>query len=211
MTGANPRDRTRVAWESEHITFRSLWHAATVLRQAGEQDDAHGFWSLLAAALLVHAAYEGFLNDLLERVDPDTWAEERTFFTGDRSGVLGKTRFLAERLSVDITRGSGPYSTVALLNRWRHDLVHPRTFRDGGIASAETFAKYPKRATPEAFEKLEQPFFLPRCFDDISSLADRLLAAAKQAHPARVRALGDSAFWGPVGSGGATLREDGAG
>ena len=205
------RDAARVDWEGEHITFRSIWHAATVLRHAGEKDEAEGFWSLMAAAVLLHAAYEGFLNDLIERIDPETWAKEREFFTGDRSGVLGKTRFLATQLGVDLQLDRAPYSTVGLLNSWRHDLVHPRTVRRGGIASAHTFAKYPKRAKPEIFAKLESPSFLPSCFEHVSALADNLLRSASQAHPTKVSALGGSAFWGPVGSSGARPRQDGAG
>ena len=49
-------------WEGEHFTYRSIWHAANVLREAREKDQANGFWSLMGATLLAYTAFEGFLN-----------------------------------------------------------------------------------------------------------------------------------------------------
>ena len=51
-----------VDWEGEHFTYRSIWHAANVLREAREKDQANGFWSLMGATLLAYTAFEGFLN-----------------------------------------------------------------------------------------------------------------------------------------------------
>ncbi len=70
----------QVDWESEHITYRSIWHAAQVLRGAGEKDQSNGFWSLMAATILVYTAYEGFANDIIERLCPEVWREEATHF-----------------------------------------------------------------------------------------------------------------------------------
>ena len=61
----NQDDIHQVDYESEHITFRSIWHAARVLRGAGEKDESNGFWSLMAATVLAYIAYEGFTNDVM--------------------------------------------------------------------------------------------------------------------------------------------------
>jgi hypothetical protein len=196
-----------VNWESEHITYRSIWHAANVLKQAGDKDEDNGFWSLMAATVLVHAAFEGFVNDLIERLYPHVWKDEAKLFrSGDHRGTMGKTKFLAERLGVRLNRTSRPYRTVAELQSWRNDLVHPATVRLHGTTRADAYARKPRRAAPVAFTKLARPTFVPRCFEDVSTLADLLLHAVAAEHLMAVRNLGDSAFWGPLGSGGAHLR-----
>jgi hypothetical protein len=196
-----------VDYESEHLTFRSLWHAARVLREAGEQDDAQGFWSLMAATLMAYTAYEGFTNDLLERLRPDVAKAERTFFaSGKYRGTLGKTHFLADELGVNLVRTTRPLTTVAELHAWRNDLVHPRTVRLRGTTRADSCSKAPRRAAPVGFAKLRRPTFVPRCFQDIEALGDTLLSAAGKAHWSKVRDLGASAFSGVLGSSGASLR-----
>jgi len=196
----------QVDYESEHITFRSIWHAALVLREAGEKDDSNGFWFLMAAGVLGYTAYEGFVNDLIERVFPEIWVEERTQFVGDYRGTLGKTLFLSEKLDVALERGRRPYSTVAELHAWRNELVHQRTVRVRGITRADAYAKKPKRARPVAFARLERPAFLSRCFADVPRLADVLLEGAREKHGVAVSDLDDIAFSGVLGSGGASLR-----
>jgi hypothetical protein len=161
----------------------------------------------MAATVLVYTAYEGFANDIIQRLYPEVWQEETTRFRiGDYRGTLGKTRFLAERLEVVLKRTSRPYHTVAELHSWRNDLVHPETVRLKGTTRADAYAKKQRRATPVAFTKLARSTFVPRCFDDVSALADTLLHGAAEEHWEAVRDLGDSAFWGPVGSGGAHLK-----
>ena len=71
---------TEVDWHSEHFTYRSIWYAADVLRQAGEKDEPYGFWSLLAATVLAYTSYEGFLNYMIECLYPQVWKQERSFF-----------------------------------------------------------------------------------------------------------------------------------
>ncbi len=195
-----------VDWESEHLTFRSLWQAANVLRDTGEMNQIQRFPSRMAAAVLVHAAYEGFVNDAIERLYPDVWKQELTYFRiGAFRGTLGKTRFLAERLGVSLERAARPYRTVAELHAWRNDLVHPRTARGKGTVRSDAYAKQPKRVRPVAFAKL-RPAFVTRCFEDVSALADRLLRAAIQQHRTEVRDLGQMVFWGPADWGGAALK-----
>src|SRR4051812_8110078 len=112
MTGAEPPDSpvTEVDWHSEHFTYRSIWHAAIVLREAAEKDERNGFWSLLGATVLVHTAFEGFLNHAIEVLYPQVWAQERSFFRAPpREGTLGKTRFLASSVGVVLKQDGRPY------------------------------------------------------------------------------------------------------
>ena len=197
----------QVDYESEHITFRSIWHAALVLRENASTDESNGFWSLMAAGVLAYTAYEGFVNDLIARAFPAVWNEQRTQLVGDYRGTLGKTLFIAERLGVVLQRSGRPYCTVAELHAWRNDLVHPQTARVEGVTRADAYAKKPIRAKAIAFAKLERPVFIPRVFEDVPALGDLLLQSAKREHWSAVSELGDIAFSGVLGSSGASLRE----
>jgi hypothetical protein len=153
--------------------------APLILRERGEVDESNGFWSLMAATVLAYTAYEGFTNDVIERLYPDVWKDERKHFgSGRYRGTIGKTHFLADRLDVRLNRNSRPYNTVAELHRWRNDLVHPQTVRLKGRMRADAYATKPRRAAPIAFMKLRRPWFIPRCFEDVAALGDTLLEAA---------------------------------
>jgi hypothetical protein len=187
------------------LTYRSLWHAAEQLRVNGEKDDDNGFWSLLAATLFVFIAYEGFLNDLGERVAPDIWVGEREFFSKRTFvGTLGKTRFLAQRIGLALDRVGRPYSTLAELSGWRNGLVHPRTVRVHGTRRIAGNHR-PPTARPMAFALIERPSFVARSFEDIAAIADKLLSAASQDYDSQVRDLGSSAFVGHLGITSASL------
>jgi len=120
---------------------------------------------------------------------------------------LGKTLFIAERLSVVLQRSERPYCTVAELHAWRNDLVHPQTVRVEGVTRADAYAKKPIRAKAVGFAKLARPTFIPRVFEDVPALGDLLLQSAAREHWSAVRELGDIAFSGVLGSSGASLRE----
>jgi hypothetical protein len=79
----------------------------------------------MGAAVLVHAAYEGFVNEAIERLLPAIWQQEKSYFRSGRfQGWLGETQFLAAELGVTLDRATRPYRTVAELNAWRNALVH---------------------------------------------------------------------------------------
>jgi hypothetical protein len=201
------RRATMVDWESEHLAFRTIWQAAHTLRGTDAVDRSRRFPSRMGAAVLAHAAYEGFMNEALERLFPDVWRQEKTFFRSGRfQGWLGKTLFLAHELGVSLKREKRPYRTVAELNKWRNDLVHSRAVRGAGVCRSDAYAKRPTAERPVAFEKLK-PAFVERCFHDVASLADMLLAAAQARRRTGLSHLGGKAFWGPAVSGGAALRE----
>lgn len=193
-----------VDYESEHITFRTSWHAARVLWESGEKDESNGFWAILAAAVLLHTAFEGFLNDVIARACSEAWRTARG--TGNYRGTLGKMRFLAQEVGVPLDPARRPFQTVTELHARRNELVHPETIRIKGVASAHSYTKNPRRALPLAFMRLQQDGFVPTCFEDLSALADALLQAAAIKHPDAVRELGGSAFWGPTGFSSASFK-----
>ncbi len=206
MARSDGRDVSMVEWGSEHLIFRTIWQAPHTLQDTGPIDRPRRFPSRMGALVLVHAAVEGFINEALERLYPDIWQEEKTFFRSGRfQGLLGKTRYLAEQLHLSLHRAQRPYRTIAELSAWRNDLVHSRSVRDTGVTRADAYAKRVADPQPAVFSKL-RPAFVARCFEDAAALADALLAAA-QAQPRReLSRLGSMAFWGSASSGGAALR-----
>jgi hypothetical protein len=211
MARSDARDVSTVDWDSEHLIFRTIWQAAHTLQDTDPIDRSRRFPSRMGALVLVHAAYEGFINEALERLYPDIWQQEKTFFrTGRFQGLLGKTQYLAEQLQLSLDRAQRPYRTVAELNAWRNDLVHSRSVRDSGVTRADAYAKRAADPQPAVLAKL-RPAFVARCFEDAAGLADILLAAAHPQPRRELSHLGSMAFWGPASSGGAALRRGTAG
>ena len=211
MARSDGRDVSMVDWDIEHLIFRTIWQAAHTLQETDLIDCARRFPSRMGALVLVHAAYEGFINEALERLYPDIWQQEKTFFRSGRfQGLLGTTRYLAEQLHHSLDRAQRPYRTVAELNAWRNDLVHSRSVRDSGVTRADAYSKRVADPQPVVFAKL-RPAFVARCFEDAAALADTLLAAAQAQRRRELSHLGSMAFWGPASSGGAALRRETAG
>jgi hypothetical protein len=130
----------------------------------------------------------------------------RAYFRRDPFvSTLGKTKFLAKRLDVPLEHGARPYRTVVELDKWRNDLVHPQTVRATGTRRAGEYARNPKSVRPDVFARMK-PDFVGLCFADVEAQADRLLQAATDQHRLELRDLGRIAFWGPAGSGTATLK-----
>jgi hypothetical protein len=193
-------------FQSEYLTYRALWHAARQMHDNGEKDDAHGFWSILAAALFIYTAYEGFVNDLGDRIALAEWSKEKEFFsTPPYIGTMGKTQFLAKHVGLRLIRRQRPYSTLAELHAWRNNLVHPRTVRLQGSRRIAADRK-PPAAYPSPFKTLERPAFVGRCFEDVAALADQLLAAAASGFRDQVHDYGSNAFVGVLGSRSASVR-----
>ena len=196
-----------VDWDSEHLPFRTIWQAAHTLQDTDKLDRPRRFPARMGAAVLVHAAYEGFVNEAIERLFPAVWHHDKSYFrSGPFQGWLGKTQFLAAELGVTLDRASRPYRTVAELNAWRNDLVHSRAVRGSGITRSDAYAKRTAEVRPVVFDKL-RPAFVARCFEDVSALADLLLRAARAQRRPELGHLGRMVFWGPASSGGASLRQ----
>lgn len=196
-----------VDWESDHRVFRTIWQAAHTQWEAEQLDRHRRFSSRMAALVLAHAAYEGFINEALRHLRPEVAAEEQTYFRGkELQGLMGKTRFLATELGLVLNRSARPYSTVAELHAWRNDLVHPRSVRTEGRTTALAYARRVVDPGPVVFAKL-RPAFAKRCFDDVDALAQLLLIAASSAGRYELSHLGEQAFWGPSRSGQGSLRE----
>ncbi len=184
--------------QNEHRTYRSLWVAARRLRIDASSEARSRTNRDLGALLCLYFAFEGFLNDLGDRIAADTWAEEREFFgKGEYRGTLGKLRYLAEISNFLLEKGRRPYQTLRELEAVRHELVHPRTIVAGSSVSFDPDG-FPKLLDPDALRTIESEGFPERAFTDIEALADALVSCSKNAFPAELRYYGDRAFEGAI-------------
>ena len=84
-------------------------------------------YTRLSALLLIYSAFEAYLNHLGSIIAPETWKEERTFFTRTpHRGTLGKYIYLTKRIGIDIDKGALPHQDLEALDSWRHFVVHGR-------------------------------------------------------------------------------------
>ena len=188
MGGDPPVD---VSFQSEAFTFRELWFAARQLRELSEEQE-QGRSSMLGARLFVCTAYEGFLNDLGERIAPVDWKDERKL-----GGLVGKGKYLAKQLGVIVQDDARPFATIVELHTWRNALVHPRTVR-----RADTVPLTPDVASRRAVADVLRfdDAVLDRALEDVAAFANQLVAAARAKHRDKLQDYGTDAFMGPIGT-----------
>ena len=84
----------------------------------------------MACCLMAYLSYEAYLNLLLSKLDPVTWAKERTHFSkGKFRGTEGKLRWIAGLCGkFSWKRGARPYQTVKKLEALRDRMVHAKPY-----------------------------------------------------------------------------------
>ena len=111
--------------QGEGSTHRRLWQICQhQLRQAdAEQVGAFTFYA--GAMLFAYFTYEAYLNFLGDRIDYETWKNEREFF-GKKPyrGFEGKLKKLAEVSEFVVEKGKRPYQSISDLTEFRHLLTH---------------------------------------------------------------------------------------
>jgi hypothetical protein len=189
----------------EHYTHRYVWAAAETLRERGREDLDGNAVLIIASALFVYFAVEGYANDAGVRLFPDIWEREREFFAGDQfQGTLGKLEFLATELGVAVDKGRRPWQTLKTLEAHRHRLVHART----QMIDREVRFLHPRQleAADADFYALADEDFLDRAVNDAESLCDALQAAARAKFGNRRVPL-PRAFRGMLGQQGGSIDE----
>jgi hypothetical protein len=193
--------------QAEFYTHRTMWDHAQTLRKLTGIETQNSASLNLAALILLYFALEAYLNYLLEAAFPDTWNQERTFFSkSPYNGALGKLRYLREQLGVVSDRGDRPNHTVKRLTRLRHSIVHPRV---------EKQEKHVVFSDPRRLKDLESKLlceanekFLATAFDDVEQLCDHLQAEALRQCKRGI--YGPKAFVGIIGLRGGKILSEGA-
>ena len=76
--------------------------------------------------LLAYMTFESYVNFLGDRLAPEIWVEEKSFFNKKPyKGLEGKLKFLFEKLKIEPPpKGERPYQTFQKLNQLRTYLAH---------------------------------------------------------------------------------------
>lgn len=170
----------------ETYNHRIVWSAAQRNLQFVTPPNKDAKFFALASMLLSILAFEGYLNWLGSRIAPETWKDERRFFSrGGFRGTLGKYRFLVRRLKLPAPDPSqGAFQTAKHLLKLRDAIVHPKPeagkkrvkFKEG---------RFPPRYQSK-LEKEVSPDAATRARDHLEKLAEELHREAKLAYSGTV-------------------------
>ena len=126
----------------------------------------------MACCLMAYLAYEAYLNLLLDRLDPETWSNERRFFSqGEFRGTEGKVRWIAKLCGdFEINKGTCPYQTIQNLSGLRDRMVHakPVTYSETTVHHEDTEPDWwPHAAYPEI-----DPDYAHRALEDVEAFME---------------------------------------
>jgi hypothetical protein len=111
--------------QGEGYTHIYLWNCAKTLLNQPETKSHQDFYFVMAAMLMMYLTYEAYLNFVGIRLDPETWKNEREFFSKDPfRGMEGKLKRISEKLRIEIDKGQRPYQSIKALERLRNYLAH---------------------------------------------------------------------------------------
>ena len=171
-------DERSVHVTGEVFNHRLLWFTAqTLVARAREQREGsyHGY---LGAVLFSYFAFEAFLNFLGSKIAPETWAQEKTFFSKPPfRGAHGKLRFLAEKTKCELDPRSRPWITLKQLTAARFAVTHAHAENVDEVFLAPSVEELPTHKPPILF-RYGEPEFAERILEDAEHAADQLCQAA---------------------------------
>lgn len=167
---------------SRFFTHRFLWKASESLRAQISTTERNPNHFEYTAYLTIYFALESYLNYVGETVFPETWENERNFFSnGNYKGTFGKLKWLSEQLNVQRVSDTSqrPGQTISNLNKIRNLLVH------GYVDINEVYEEINfedlniKSMLQNSIEKRIHDEFLDHCFDDVEKIISVLHEEAK--------------------------------
>jgi hypothetical protein len=191
---------TRTSIEGENFNHRVLWFVVIrQLKHSAEQPTGSWHDDLVAMVFALHSM-EAYLNFIGERLDPETWKNEREFFSKQPyRGFSGKMKKVLELVGMpEPSRDDRPYSTVWLLKNLRDQIAHPKTER-----YSFTTDRHPDEGIGifhvAPFQGLVTKENAQAAYEDIEAFADALHELAKP--KLRDVVVGSRAFRGPLSLG----------
>jgi hypothetical protein len=167
----------------ERFIHRDLWAVVRRQREHTQSDPRGAFHNDLVAMVFGFHTLEAYLNFLGERLDPNTWADERNFFRREPyrgfDGKLKKVLELAGMASPNFD--ARPYSAIASLKRLRDTIAH------GKLESFSTTIVHPADEEPEPhmseLHVLVTKAQATQALADIEQFIEELHACAKNRLP----------------------------
>jgi hypothetical protein len=166
----------------ETYNHRILWQTAEKNLQLVAPLNKDAMFFALGAMFLFFAAFEGYLNWLGNRIAPETWKDEKRFFSRSPfQGTLGKYKYLAKILELPIPdKSQGPFKTAHGLLKLRNMVAHPKP------EEGEKQVKVPEGDFPPLYqcelEKEVSPEAACLAEKHLKILADELHCKAKQTY-----------------------------
>ena len=111
--------------EGEVYTHRLLWQTVRRLMKLGE-DPKGAFYPHLSAMLMLYFVVEGYLNFILDVMDPEAFANEKKNFGSDLSK---KAVFVFNCVGLKLEKGREPFQGIARLEVLRDKVVHAKPER----------------------------------------------------------------------------------
>jgi hypothetical protein len=166
----------KTKYEGEVFTHRVLWRAARLMKEQAEAQAEGSLYNRLSAMLIARLTVEAYANFLLERLEPELFADEKRRFG---SNTDAKLDFLAKRCGVPLDWGRRPYQTLSALNELRDRLVHAKP----ELYSGEY--EHPLGVEPREMEwgylqEAIEPPLVARAFEDVAQIASQLHEAARR-------------------------------
>ena len=166
----------------ETYNHRLLWVAATKNLEEAESQRPDAKYFALSAMYLYFAAFEGYLNWLGDRIAPDIWKTERTFFScPPHKGTVGKLRYLHQMLyDADLDFSQGSPQTVQELEALRNRIAHPKT--EAGKRIVKHLSHHFPPPYASNLEKTVSPLKARQAKAHLESLAECLHQKARLKH-----------------------------
>ena len=174
-----PKRKARVV--GEYFTHNTLWRTAKRFLAEGRAMRKGDFYPLLASVVFAYFAFEAFLNTALREVDPDTWKNERRFFSsGQYRGTVGKFLFLALKSGASFDVSSRPVQTLVEMTRARNFLAHACVDEYDVVVAAERLDD-PKLVQGK-LDQYSSEHFATRAIEDVEKAANALVTAFGAGH-----------------------------
>lgn len=117
--------------EGEHFLYRTLWQVVVRQVEHAEANPKGAFYDHLVAMVFAFHTLEAYLNHVGQKLDPDTWKDERNFFRKEPyRGFDGKVRKVLDLVGIpEPLRDQKPYSSIWVLKDLRDLIAHAKTER----------------------------------------------------------------------------------
>ena len=147
---AQVTQRARTVVEGTRFLHRELWRVVTRQIDHRNANPVGAFYDDLVAMVFAFHTFEAYLNYAGELLAPETWANERNFFSKQPyRGFDGKVRKILELADLpEPSRAIRPYSTIWMLKAFRDTIAHARPERFGSAVEHSTEDEPSLHATP---------------------------------------------------------------
>ncbi|HEY9198044.1 MAG TPA: hypothetical protein VIR60_01680 [Gammaproteobacteria bacterium] len=117
--------------EGESFPHRILWRCVLAHYERARSIEKGSKHFDLTTMLMAYLTYEAYLNFVGDRLAPDLWAQEKSYFTtGKYAGLEGKLKKICELCDgLKVNKGARPYQTITMLSVFRDSVVHAKPYK----------------------------------------------------------------------------------